>query len=223
MQPALPDVRDQPRQPIFSRLEASAFPHTGSLRAARADLPDLVESVPVRVSSPELLWPPDGAVVTDPLAIRGRFSGSVPPDLYLDRQFAMPLRGAAAWDTEEFVAVLDVPYLTEGAHLLSLRQGDGRDHSLRTVHVWKPPPQEPSSIQATSSVAVGRTCRRSVSRAGILVDGRPWKRSRWLCAPSPGGWRGIAWLDLEGAGSGPHRVTIKPLGQSAADYTVVRL
>ncbi len=179
---------------------------------------------PARSSCAELSWPPEGAVVTDPLAIRGRLAaGGEPPDLLLDRQFAIPLGVAALWNSEEFLATLRIPFLTEGAHLLSLRQGQGSDYSARTVHLWRPPAEDPSLIRVTSSVAIGRTCQRPVARARIRIDGQPWKRSRWLCGRSAGGCRGLAWLDLDNLSLGLHSVSIKPRGHSAEDYKVLKL
>jgi hypothetical protein len=117
--------------------------------------------------------------------------------------------------------MIDVPYLTEGAHLLSFRYKEGRDTSLRTVHLWRPEFPESSVIRATSCLALGVYCRRRASRATIRIDGQSWDWSRWLCAQSPEGWRGMAWLDLERISPGPHRITVRPRGHRAVDYNVV--
>ena len=126
--------------------------------------PGETASTPERGST-TLDWPNEGAVVTDPLVVRGRLRrGEEPPDLVVDRKFSIPLRQAAVWESRDYAAVLDIPYLTEGAHLLSLRRGEGKDFGDRTVHVWKPP-RDGARFPATSVVAVGVVCGGEARRA----------------------------------------------------------
>ncbi len=180
------------------------------------------EIPPEGPASAELLWPPEGAVVTDPLPIRGRLpNGGPPPDLVIDRQFVVPLRDAAVWNSEEFLAVLDVPFLTEGAHLLSLRpRGETGDDSMRTIHFWRPE-SEASVVRATTAVALGRRFPSFAFRASISVDGQPWPMSRWICSRAEP--RALAWLDLENLSPGYHTVSIEPRWHNASDYRVLKL
>jgi radical SAM protein with 4Fe4S-binding SPASM domain len=182
----------------------------------------LEEAAPARPGSAELLWPADGAVVTDPLPIRGRLpNGGPPPDLVIDRRFVLPLRDAAVWNAEEFLAIIEVPFLTEGAHLLSLRaRGESGDDSMRTVHFWKPAAGT-QDVRATDAVALGRHDRFSPSRAAIRVDGEAWPASRWIRSRAEE--RGVAWLDLKLLKPGPHTVSIKPRWRAVSDYTIFKL
>lgn len=87
-------------------------------------------------------------VVTDPIVITGRLPadrhGYDWPELYIDRTRVATL-GDAIVDRDRFVLILDVPYLTEGAHVLSL--GPAADasrpatpgQSRRTFHFWRAP------------------------------------------------------------------------------------
>lgn len=173
--------------------------------------------------STTLEWPLDGAVVTDPLLVRGRLpQGEDPPDLVIDRKFSIPLSRAAVWESGEYAAPLDVPYLTEGAHLLSLRRGESEEFAMRTVHVWKPPREE-ARIAATSSIAVSRSFNRDVRGARLAIDGRPWKSATWLYRASRDGGRGIAWFDLEGLPSGRHYLSVKPERHRKTRHHFVKL
>jgi radical SAM protein with 4Fe4S-binding SPASM domain len=199
--------------PYFAALEAVTY------RPLRSPLE---EAVPARPGSAELLWPAEGAVVTDPLPIRGRLlKAGPPPDLVIDRRFVVPLRDAAVWNSEEFLAIIDVPFLTEGAHLLSLRaRGERSDDLMRTVHFWRPE-SGTSVVRATNAVALARRDRLLPSRAAIRVDGEPWPTSRWIC--SQAGPRAIAWVDLKPLNPGYHTVSVKPRWRTASDYTVLKL
>jgi MoaA/NifB/PqqE/SkfB family radical SAM enzyme len=173
--------------------------------------------------SATLEWPSDGVVVTDPLAVRGRLArGENPPDLVIDRDVSIPLSQAAVWESGEYAAVLEVPFLSEGAHLLSLRRGDGEEFAVRTVHVWRPP-REAARIPATSSLAIGISCSRDARGARLSIDGRRWKAGTWLYRRSPEGCRGIAWFDLEGLPPGPHDLSVKPGRHRRSRHAFVKL
>jgi MoaA/NifB/PqqE/SkfB family radical SAM enzyme len=177
---------------------------------------------PAGSNSAELLWPPEGGIVTDPLAIRGRLSkADPPPDLVIDRQLVISMRDAAVWNSREFLAALDVPFLTEGAHLLSLRpRGETNDDSMRTVHFWRPA-ADASVVRATTAVALGRRLRIPASRAAISVDGKRWPMSRWIRSRAEP--RALAWLDLERLNPGHHTVSVKPRWRSASEYRVLKV
>jgi len=119
-------------------------------------------------------------------------------------------------------AVVEIPYLTEGAHLLSLRRGASENIGIRTVHVWRPPP-ESGRIFATSFIAVGMTCGRDTARANLAIDGRRWKAATWLHRESEEGCRGIACFDLNGLPPGPHRLSVEPRRQPISHYEIVKL
>ena len=172
---------------------------------------------------PTLDWPGEGASVTDPLVVRGRVRrGEEPPDLVVDRRFTIPLRQAAVWEGRDYAAVLEIPYLTEGAHLLSLRRSGGKDFADRTVHLWRPP-REGARIAATSALAVGVVCQEDARRAKLSVDGRRWKKATWLHRQSPEGTRGIAWFDLEGLPAGPHALSVEPKRHPVSRHEFVKL
>ena len=184
--------------------------------------PSETTAVPEKGSA-TLEWPTEGAVVTDPLVVRGRFPrGEGPPDLIIDKRFSIPLARAAVWKSGEYAAVVEIPYLTEGAHLLSLRRGSGENFAVRTVHVWKPP-RESGRMPATSFVAVGMNCGPNAWKAKLAIDDRRWKAATWLHTRSAEGFRGIACFDLAGLPPGPHRLSVEPRRQPISRYEFVKL
>lgn len=188
-------------------------------------------------ASDAIEWPAEGDIVTDPLSVVGRLgaaTGDAPPDLVIDRTFRIPLAAAGVVEGDRFGAVVDVPFLSEGAHLLSLRRpGSGDDLALRAVHVWRPAARRESSDgpvtpqRATGFVAIRRPLERRASAARVRLDGRPVEAT-WICGRVAGGrlrreWAGIAGVDLSSASPGPHTVTLEPDGHEATSHAVERL
>ena len=121
------------------------------------------------------------------------------------------------------MAALDLPFLSEGAHLLSLRQpGADEEFAIRTVHVWKPEAREPGTILATCAAAVGRRLEKKVRSARIRIGGRD-ASAEWFCGRTKEGWSGFAWLDLTALSAGVHAVEIEPEGHPSAAYSVRKL
>jgi len=195
-------------------------------------------SEPTSGFEPAIERPRESEVVTDPLPVTGRVghegvSGEDSWDLVIDRGYRIPLASAAVSNAGRFTAILELPFLTEGAHLLSLRRrGDDTDVGLRTIHFWRPAiaAGQPSEREgegeperAAGSFAVRRPIffRAAASSARIELDGKPC-RSTWIYDEKPSRW-GIAWVDLSDCPPGPHRVRVAPAGQVSTDHRIERL
>ncbi len=145
--------------------------------------------------------PAEGEVVTDPLVVTGRLPpGAMQgvnghrPLLYIDRTPVSNLTEAVVADGR-FLLVLPVPYLSEGAHVLSLRlaeQGTSAPPGLadpgwsrRTFHFWHCPGGDREAMAATRTAAVVLTLRRPASSVEVRIDGQPWSSAEWYCGRAP--------------------------------------
>ena len=174
-----------------------------------------------------ILWPREGDTVTDPIAVLGKYSRrGAPPDLFLDRDMRIPIADCGVRSGGRFAATVVLPYLSEGAHLLSLRRpGQSRDIDLTTIHMWRPPGDGDgtAAIRAAGSLAIGRKLDRKSRTAHVDVDGGRWTKSRWLCGRTPEGWTGFATLDLTDLPPGAHTVSIHPAHHGPGTYVIDRL
>lgn len=193
---------------------------------------------PPPAATPRAPWldgPLDGETVTDPLVVTGRlrrwdprrllFDGRWLPRLELDGE-RLPRLAGALIDGDRFVATVHAPYLTEGAHVLSLARGGDRGPgwSRRTVLYRRPPEATDGTVTATGRAAVGRRLPQRVPRAEIRIGGRPWPNAQWLCGyRDRDGWVGVAVTDLTSLAPGSYDLEIEPAGQPPSGYRLVRL
>lgn len=180
---------------------------------------------------PEIDTPAAGATVTDPLVVTGRLpllgpgrlGGGRPPALLIDHTAHPELAGAVTGGGR-FVAFLRTPYLSEGAHVLSLGRSAGRPElgrSRRTVHFRREPGAEGIAVAATAAVCL--RLERPVRRAAIRLGGRPWSAARWLCGRNGAGWVGAAVLDLGELAPGGYTLTVAPAGAPAVEHRLTRI
>lgn len=187
-----------------------------------------------RPAAPWLDRPLDGETVTDPLVVSGRLRRWDPrrllggfwlPRLQLDGD-ALPALAGAVIDGDRFVATVRAPYLSEGAHALSLARGGdhGPGWSRRTVHYRRPPESTNGAVVATARAAVGRRLPQRVGRAEVRIGGRPWPAASWLCGfRDAEGWVGVAVTDLRALAPGRYQLEIEPEGLPPAGYELERL
>lgn len=185
--------------------------------------------------APWLDGPLDGETVTDPLVVTGRVRRWDPRRLLLDGRWLprldldgerLPELAGALIDGDRFVATVRAPYLTEGAHVLSLARGGDRGPgwSRRTVLFRRPPAQEEGSVTATTRAAVGRLLPQRIGHAGVRIGGRPWPHASWLCGyRERDGWVGVALADLRTLPPGRYDLEIEPEGLPPAGYRLLRL
>lgn len=185
-----------------------------------------------------LATPRQGDVVTLPLVVTGHLprlgrarlpwqGRRLRPELLVDSTPVAHLRWAAL-DGNRFAVVVDAPYITEGAHVLSLRMDREPlpGWSRRTVHLWRPPAGNghPGPVLAGTSAATAvLPLPRRTRRVEVWVDRRRWPDFRWLCASGPEGWLGVAELDLNWLPAGEHRLEVQPAGLPPRRWHLVRL
>lgn len=179
-------------------------------------------------------WPRDKEVVTDPLVLTGRLGPPLRRRLpWLGRRSRVRLLidrcpvgflDDAVVEGDRFAACIPVPYLSEGAHLLSLRADDDTDPGWgrRTIHFWRLP-EGWRRLAATGTAAAFLNLSRRSDRSEIRIDGQPWPAARWLCGRGRRGWVGGALVDLDGLAAGLHRLEVLPEGAPRASYRLERL
>lgn len=179
----------------------------------------LAEGLGTEARRTTLRLPADGAVITDPWTAAGDWPPDAPlPDLWVDRSFRVPLGSIAARVGGRFAAILDLPFLSEGAHLLHLGERD-RGWDQRTIHLWRPG-IEPDVLPAIGTAAVGRMLDRRIDGAAVELDGVPWPDAEWFSSRLPGGWYGLAIVRLAGCLPGTHRLNVRPRGCPPSEYRV---
>ncbi len=205
--------------------------------------------------------PGEGEVMTDPLIITGRLPPGFQtmdqpplasantsvngnrPLLYIDRTPVSDLSEAVTADGR-FLLVLPVPYLSEGAHVLSMGLADPGTPaqpgwSRRTFHFRQGPEGDREATAVTRTAAVILTLKRPAHSAAVWIDGQPWSPVEWYCCPAPWcreessrtsllrrafkplgrrpqlAWRAGVSLALDGLSPGRHAVEIRPRRQGA--------
>lgn len=187
-----------------------------------------------------LIGPHDGEVVTDPLIVHGQLPASWwnngdPsqhrwPRLYIDRTPVADL-GTAVIGEGRFLMVVPVPYLTEGAHVLSLGFADQETSppspgwDRRTIHFWRPR-ESADHLVALRTAAAVLDLPHPVTCAAARINGHAWSAFSWIAnstsgpspASSPPLCRGAALLDLGLLAPGVHRLEVEPQGGPVSTF-----
>ena len=155
-------------------------------------------------------WPLDHAVVTDPIVVTGTVPDGADGEIVIDRAFPLPLRKVAVVDGGRFVAVLDLPFVTEGSHLVGLRTAPGGEITAeRTVHLWRPHAAEGetrvSGLAGRVMALKGPPLRPKI-RAGKLGE----LAGVWTSQRSGLRWRVAVTFDVSGLAVGTHLIDIRP-------------
>lgn len=203
-------------------------------RPLLGDSPDLP-----RGYAPVIEHPAEGTVVTDPLVITGRLPWwglgrrwtAATSELRVDHTSLLALANGIVAGSH-FVLIIPTPFLTEGAHVLSIGErlsrkagasprssSIGRSH--RTVRFHRPPQSD--GIAMARTAAVGVEIRQRTPHATISIDGRAWPAARWLSTRNGGRWVGAAVLDLHGLSPGGHILTVEPVGEPPVTRRITRI
>lgn len=180
--------------------------------------------------------PREGETVTDPLVVTGR----VPPWLALpgdrtlralDRievlldQTPVATLGLVTRRGRRFALSVPVPYLSEGAHVLSLRKdGDGTAPGWcrRTVHFLRPEVRD-GAQPVTRNALVRLLLARPTRRPLVWIGGLRWDWVRWHLHREKGALWGTVLLDLEPLPLGRHRMVVEAAGHPPVDLEIERL
>ena len=174
-------------------------------------------------AAPEVVldMPADGELVAGPLIVVGRAPRSswlAPkrpldlarlPQVFLDQNRMASLADYAAIDGDQFVAVMPVDFVSEGAHLLSLRPPGGREEQ-GWGHRWlQIGPLAGGDVAGVSRVAVAVTIQNPERRPPRLrIDGRRHGIDRWVCGEHGGAWLGAAVISVDRLAIGSHDVEL---------------
>ncbi len=169
-------------------------------------------------------WPPSGAIVTDPLIVTGRrterTTTPVHWELMIDRQVVGSVDDESLTDDGSFLICGAAPYLTEGAHVLWLREGGGDDPrgwGHREVFFWRGG-TDSSAIAVTSLAALQVTRARRPHR--VLVNGHPWRN---VSLALRRGGPPVLLVDTSTLESGIYDVELRGLWWQLATFRLERL
>lgn len=167
-------------------------------------------------------WPRENAVVTDPIVVTGAVPVGTRGEIVIDRAFPLPLGSVAVVEGGKFIAVLDLPFVTEGSHLVGLRATPGGEiEAERTVHLWRPPAGEgetrASGIAARLLTLTGPPVRPKIR---AVEFGR--LEGTWLAERSENRWKVAVTFDVSGLSAGTHSIDARPRWQ-AYRFQVLRL
>jgi hypothetical protein len=189
--------------------------------------------------APVIEHPIEGTVVTDPLVITGRLPWwglggrwtAATSELRVDHTSLLAIANGIVAGPH-FVLIIPTPFLTEGAHVLSIGERLSRKagesprspsigRSRRTVRFHRP--SQSDGIAMARTAALGVEIRRRAPHATISIDGRAWPAARWQSTRSGGRWVGAAVLDLHGLSPGGHILTVEPVGEPPVTRRITRI
>jgi MoaA/NifB/PqqE/SkfB family radical SAM enzyme len=153
-----------------------------------------------------LHWPVHGATVGQPLHIEGILRNGVDPleiDVMIDRTPLANLNDTGLFAGDEFVLEVPVGSLTEGAHVLWMRDANGRAFAHRELHFWRPGANEENHVFNQATVVAPFSARTPRLRAGGSHQAVTWRLMR--------GTRGAHWVtrvDLSSLEDGPQELTV---------------
>ena len=131
------------------------------------------------------------------------------PALYLDENRVAGLREYGAVDGDWFAAAVPLDFVSEGAHDLSLRDGEGRELPLPGHRVVQVAPRRDGLVTAVDRLALPLTVQRAEWRARLRIEGRLHPLLHWFC-----GRRGVrshlcvALIDVSSLPPGRHQLEL---------------
>jgi radical SAM protein with 4Fe4S-binding SPASM domain len=171
-------------------------------------------------------WPGAGDVVTDPLLIHGRFlmSGALDYEVMIDHTVAGNLNDATPHSRRNFTVAGDVPYLTEGAHVLWLRQrGQEQGWGHREVHFWRPPAAAGTMrIADAAGIAVASSALRWQT-ARCYIDGQEWTDVEWTRSRAAGKRYRVAQVDTRKLPPGTYLLEVRARRRVVASIPIERI
>jgi len=190
----------------------------------------LLPREPVSEAPPWVLLdaPADGELITGPLAIvgrsahRGELRHDELPEVWLDRTHLAWLGDVAMIDGDWCAAILPIPYVTAGAHVISLRpHGGGERDAYGHRHVQIGSLR--GGLAGVSRLAVPVALQKREERPALQIDGQDHRIERWVCGRSGRDWMGVAVVDVSGLAPGSHEMEMLFARHPAYRDRVVRL
>jgi len=154
-------------------------------------------------------WPLENAIVTDPIVV----TGAVPDgsgEIVIDRAFPIPLASVGVVEGGRFAAVLDLPFVTEGSHLVGLRAAPGEEiEAEKTVHLWRPRAGE-GETRVSGLAGCLMTLKRPPVRPRIRAMESGRLEGIWLSERFENRWKVAVTFDVSGLSAGTHAIDARP-------------
>lgn len=165
---------------------------------------------------PRLLTPADGELIAGPLVVLGELPAPWPrlprkvhraelPELWMDGSLLVRLGDYALIEGSRFAAVISIPFVTPGAHRVSLETWERRRLQIGRIGgdaadpTHYPPgelPPAPATLTAVATLAfaLALSCREPTP--SLRLAGRRHPLAAWFCSWRGDGWTGVAVADL---------------------------
>lgn len=160
--------------------------------------------------------PSDGGLVDGSLVLVGRrepglwgpLLRAAIPEVYVDETW-VSTREHLVIDRHWFAAVVPVPFVTTGAHRLSLRPAGG-SAADGWAHRWLQFGSAGGALTAASRLAVPVHLSGREAAPELRIDGRVRPVDHWLCGRRPdGAWTGVAIVSVEDLAPGSYDVALR--------------
>lgn len=198
----------QRQSPFFTAVTAVTY------RPLERDLPRAENAIGIFDT------PCAGQTLTDPLVITGRVWTDINDvELMIDETAIGLLRDIALTDLSSFTLSAEVPFLTEGAHVVWLRRrGFASGSAHREFFFWRP---EATDLRATNRAIF--TAPRGIGFPKLMIDGGEWHRTTWSRAANAGTRYFVANADFDRLAPGAHDVEIRSFSRRIARTRLQRL
>lgn len=149
-------------------------------------------------------YPTPNDTLTDPITIKGRVPAcDATVTLMIDDDPLGKIGVEIPRNGSSFALTGAVPYLSEGAHLISFRDEEGERWGYRQFFLWRP---DGDRLRVTRYVPLPAPLRRPIRRPRFRIDGQPWTAVEWQVFRSGGEILGLALVDVETLEPGDHLV-----------------
>jgi MoaA/NifB/PqqE/SkfB family radical SAM enzyme len=181
------------------------------------------------VGRPRLLAPADGELIAGPLVVLGDLPAPWPrlprkvhpsdlPELWMDGSLLVRLGDYALIEGSRFAAVIAIPFVTPGAHRLSLETWERRRLQIGRIGGDSPdpthyPPGElppaPATLAAVATLAFALPLSCREPTPSLRLAGRRHPLAAWFCGWRGNGWTGVALADLRKVAPGAYPLELR--------------
>lgn len=162
--------------------------------------------------------PRAGDTVTDPLIIRG--TAHIDPldiELVINDVPVANLRDAGWFDGANFVAAIELPFLSEGAHILSAqRRGEHAGYEHRQLFFRR-------GVESAAHTIDALFFAEPMLDPSLLIGGLEWNDVTWRTMSNPRGISLVAHADLRRLPPGHYTAVIQKARVPLAERALVRL
>jgi len=163
--------------------------------------------------------PAAGETVSEPLYLEGHLRRGVDPrdiDVMIDVTPVANLYDSGLFDGRSFLQFVPTHFLTEGAHVLWLRDRTGSGWAHREIHFWRPSDDSAIDVLDQATIVMPRT----LMTPRLRLDGVP-RAVSWHVMRGRNGSRLVAHVDGSSL-TGTHALTMHVNGKTVCEIRLRR-